>query len=176
MTFGYGLPWQESDAGKTPLRECTYGLLAPFLDGMIEAAQGGSQLIDGWESAYSYFEEKKFRESPQDDPPGRPGHGGRPREVPEGLLGLVRAVDGLPVETRRAGTSSIPNATPRRRRSSRASSEPPSSTPTSTCGLLRDAPLVVGQGGPVKLPPAYDAAIRRAASTPVKPPDTPSKQ
>jgi hypothetical protein len=65
MTFGYGAPWQESDAGKRPLRECTYGLLAPFLDGMVEAAAGGSQLIDGWESAYSYFEEKKFRKARQ---------------------------------------------------------------------------------------------------------------
>jgi hypothetical protein len=62
MTFGYGSkPWQESDGGKRPLRECTYGLVAPFLDGMIEAAQGKTQLIDGCESAYSYFEEKKFR-------------------------------------------------------------------------------------------------------------------
>jgi len=31
MTFGYGMPWQESDSGKRPLRECAYGLLAPFL-------------------------------------------------------------------------------------------------------------------------------------------------
>ncbi len=62
MTFGYGSkPWQETNAGKRPLSECSYGLLSPFLDGMIEAAQGGSQLIDGCESAYSYFEEKKFR-------------------------------------------------------------------------------------------------------------------
>jgi len=65
MTFGYGAPWQESDAGKKPLSECTYGLLSPFLDGMVEAAQGGTQLIDGWESAYSYFEEKKFRKARQ---------------------------------------------------------------------------------------------------------------
>jgi polygalacturonase len=65
LTFGYGLPWQESDAGKRPLRDCSYGLLAPFLDGMVEAAQDGSQLIDGWESAYSYFEEKKFSKARQ---------------------------------------------------------------------------------------------------------------
>jgi hypothetical protein len=64
MTFGYGCaPWQDSDGGKRPLKECHYGLFAPFLDGMIEAAEGGSQLIDGWESAYSYFEEKKFRKA-----------------------------------------------------------------------------------------------------------------
>ena len=62
MTFGYaGRPWQETKGGKKPLSACSYGLLAPFLDGMIEAAQGGSQIIDGWESAYSYFEEQKFQ-------------------------------------------------------------------------------------------------------------------
>jgi hypothetical protein len=65
MTFGYGSPWQESDAGKRPLSECGCGLLSPFLDGMIEAVEGGSQLIDGWESAYSYREEKKFRKARQ---------------------------------------------------------------------------------------------------------------
>lgn len=60
MTFGYGAPWQGTDGGKQPLSACAYGLLAPFLDGMTEAAEGKTQLIDGWESAYSYFEEKKF--------------------------------------------------------------------------------------------------------------------
>jgi hypothetical protein len=63
LTFGYGAPWQDSDAKKRPLSECSYGLLAPFLDGMLDAAEGGSQIIDGFESAYSYREEKKFRKA-----------------------------------------------------------------------------------------------------------------
>jgi len=63
MTFGYGSPWQESDAGKRPLSECGTGLMSPFLDGMIDAARGKARLIDGWESAYSYREEKKFKKA-----------------------------------------------------------------------------------------------------------------
>ncbi len=63
LTFGYGMPWQDSDAMKRPLSECGYGLLAPFLDGMLDAAEGCTQIIDGFESAYSYREEKKFRKA-----------------------------------------------------------------------------------------------------------------
>jgi len=149
--------------GKRPLSECTYGLLAPFLDGMIEAAQGGSQLIDGCESAYSYFEEKKFRTARrmiQKDVLSW----WRPREVPEGLLGFVRAVDGLSVEG--AGLE---------RRASGAQPIAPDKFEEYVRTALEYADEYVwiysetprwwsDSGGPTNLPPAYDAAIRRAAS------------
>jgi hypothetical protein len=61
LTFGYCLPWSETDGLRRPLRDGAYGLLAPFLDGMLSAAEGKTRFIDGCESAYSYFEAKKFR-------------------------------------------------------------------------------------------------------------------
>ncbi|MEW6157726.1 MAG: hypothetical protein AB1813_09850, partial [Verrucomicrobiota bacterium] len=52
LTFGYSLPWLESGNGKGSLADCHYGLLAPFLDGMLEAARGKTRLIDGHEISY----------------------------------------------------------------------------------------------------------------------------
>lgn len=63
LTFGYCLPWSESNGLKRPLRACSYGLLAPFLDGMLSAAAGKTRFIDGYESAYGHFEAKKFEQS-----------------------------------------------------------------------------------------------------------------
>jgi hypothetical protein len=60
LTFGYSLPWSETDRGKKPLAECKYGLLAPFLDGMIEAAQHDTRLIDGYEISYGYKTASQF--------------------------------------------------------------------------------------------------------------------
>src|SRR5213593_482403 len=40
LTFGYSLPWAESGNGKNGLTNCHYGLLAPFIDGMLGAARG----------------------------------------------------------------------------------------------------------------------------------------
>jgi hypothetical protein len=68
FTFGYSLPWMESYAGKGSLADCHYGLLAPFLDGMVEAAKGQTRLVDGNESAYGYKESSRFpRRLPRDE-------------------------------------------------------------------------------------------------------------
>ncbi|MBI1785002.1 hypothetical protein HYR69_07645 [Candidatus Sumerlaeota bacterium] len=62
LTYGYCLPWRNfSDSGK-PLAECEYGLLAPFLDGMVEAARGKTRLVDGYERSYGVEDPKMFRE------------------------------------------------------------------------------------------------------------------
>jgi hypothetical protein len=60
LTFGYSLPWTQSGAGKRPLTECSYGLLAPFMDGLLQAAKGKTRIIDGYELAYSYKEPAQF--------------------------------------------------------------------------------------------------------------------
>ena len=52
LTFGYSGPWLESQGGARPLAECEYGLLVPFLDGIVDAARGGTRLVDGYEPAY----------------------------------------------------------------------------------------------------------------------------
>ena len=59
LTYGYTLPWQESARGKRPLSEGRFGLLAPFLDGMVEAADG-ARLIDGYEASYGYKDPRQF--------------------------------------------------------------------------------------------------------------------
>ncbi len=59
LTFGYSLPWSNSRAGKKSLADTNYGLLAPFLDGMMEVAKKG-QIVDGAETAYSFNDPAKF--------------------------------------------------------------------------------------------------------------------
>jgi hypothetical protein len=62
LTFGYGVPWLEMRHGAPSLAECEYGLLAPFLDGMVSAATGRTRLVDGYEPAYFHNKDlAKFR-------------------------------------------------------------------------------------------------------------------
>jgi hypothetical protein len=60
LTFGYSLPWTTSEKGRKPLAECESGLLAPFLDGMVQAARGKARLVDGFELSYGYKEQAQF--------------------------------------------------------------------------------------------------------------------
>ncbi len=60
LTFGYSLPWTQSGAGKKPLADCGYGLLAPLMDGLLEAAKGKTRVVDGYELAYSYKDPTQF--------------------------------------------------------------------------------------------------------------------
>lgn len=76
LTFGYSLPWHESQGGKIALADCNYGLLAPFLDGMVEAAQGHTRIIDGHELSYAYKSGTQFTSAR--------------RTVKENLLPIVR--------------------------------------------------------------------------------------
>ncbi|OGB96112.1 MAG: hypothetical protein A2Z31_06585 [candidate division NC10 bacterium RBG_16_65_8] len=52
LTFGYGVPWLEMRHGTPSLAACEYGLLVPFLDGMVDAASDRTRLVDGYEPAY----------------------------------------------------------------------------------------------------------------------------
>lgn len=60
LTFGYSLPWLESGAGRGALAECHYGLLAPFMDGLVDAARGSTRLVDGHEISYGYKEARQY--------------------------------------------------------------------------------------------------------------------
>lgn len=51
MSIGYSGAWYEAQRGK-PLSEVEYGLLAPFMDGMTEAARGKTRIVDGYELGY----------------------------------------------------------------------------------------------------------------------------
>ncbi|HWH72277.1 MAG TPA: hypothetical protein VNT26_23145, partial [Candidatus Sulfotelmatobacter sp.] len=60
LTFGYSLPWAQTSAGQRPLADCSYGLLAPFVDGMIETAKGRTRIVDGYELSYGYKARAQF--------------------------------------------------------------------------------------------------------------------
>lgn len=63
LTFGYCLPWAQSDGGRKNLASVSYGLLAPLLDGMVEAANGRSLIVDGCELAYPYKDVNRFEQT-----------------------------------------------------------------------------------------------------------------
>lgn len=60
LTFGYTLPWKQSERGRKPLAECSEGLLVPFLDGMVSAARGRARIVDGHELSYGYRDRSAF--------------------------------------------------------------------------------------------------------------------
>jgi hypothetical protein len=60
MTFGYCLPWVQCGQDPSKLPDAHYGLLAPFLDGMLEAAGPQVTLVDGYELSYTYKEREQF--------------------------------------------------------------------------------------------------------------------
>ena len=57
-TLGYSGAWYDAQGGK-PLKDCDYGLLAPFMDGMTEAARGRTRIVDGYEIGY-YLEKDQL--------------------------------------------------------------------------------------------------------------------
>lgn len=54
LTFGYCLPWGETQGGKKQLADVGYGMLAPFCDGLVEGIHGKTVLVDGHEYSYHY--------------------------------------------------------------------------------------------------------------------------
>jgi hypothetical protein len=65
LSFGHSLPWVLSEKGRRPLAETSYGLLAPFLDGLLEAARDRTRVVDGYELSYGFLEPQHFNEARQ---------------------------------------------------------------------------------------------------------------
>lgn len=63
LTFGYELPWLKCAAVGRLLADCEYGLLVPFLDGMVAAAKGPTRIIGGYEFAYYFRQPEEFAEA-----------------------------------------------------------------------------------------------------------------
>ena len=162
LTFGHSLPRTTSEGGKKPLAECAYGLLAPFLDGMVEAAKGDARLVDGFELSYGYKRQAQFDE----------GY----RLMKEGVLPIVAD----PAKYGRVCSAGFGLWMDYDWRTKGWAAEEPSRnyfTPESFEASLRRAlersdeyvwiytetPRWWSEGGGrVKLPDVYDAAIRRA--------------
>jgi hypothetical protein len=62
LTFGHSLPYTQAGGDKAKLPEVNYGLLAPFLDGLLDAAAGEASIVDGFELSYAYRNEQQFDE------------------------------------------------------------------------------------------------------------------
>jgi hypothetical protein len=162
LTFGYSLPWAESHAGQKPLADGNYGLLAPFLDGMVEATAGGTRIVDGHELSYGYKTAAQF--------------GSARKAVREELLPIVRDPEKyrrvfslgfgiwLDHDWRQRGWD-VENVS--------KNYFTPESFAASVAGALRTADEYVWiysetprwwspEGKTVKLPPDYEAALKTA--------------
>ncbi len=60
VTLGHSFAWHETTLLKVPLARCPNGLLAPFMDGMFDAAAGNTQIVDGYELSYDYRDSTSF--------------------------------------------------------------------------------------------------------------------
>ena len=60
LTFGYSLPHTQAGGDIRKQQKVTYGLLSPFLDGMLDASKPGDKLVDGCELAYGYKDPAQF--------------------------------------------------------------------------------------------------------------------
>lgn len=60
LTFGYSLPWRQTGGHPEKLPQASYGLLAPFLDGLLEGAGGKIRIVDGHELSYGYKDVTRF--------------------------------------------------------------------------------------------------------------------
>jgi hypothetical protein len=63
LTFGISLPYGEArgDVGKLP--DARYGLLKPFIEGMIDGTRRDAKLIDGYELSYGFRAAREFADA-----------------------------------------------------------------------------------------------------------------
>ncbi len=60
MSLAYSMPLHESYGGRNALADSRYGLLAPFLDGMVSVASSKAIIVDGHELSYPYRDRAMF--------------------------------------------------------------------------------------------------------------------
>jgi hypothetical protein len=61
LTFGYSITQRGSSAEARS--QAGYGLLADFLDGMLDACAPETKLVDAWEGAYPYKQKAQFTQA-----------------------------------------------------------------------------------------------------------------
>jgi len=60
MSMAYSMPLDETKAARRPLPDTRYGLLVPFVDGLIAAASDSALIVDGHEGTYPYRDPAAF--------------------------------------------------------------------------------------------------------------------
>ena len=60
IIYTYGITQRIAWFNSPPLDQHRYGLLVPFIEGMIQGANSSATLIDGYESSYLYRTEQEF--------------------------------------------------------------------------------------------------------------------
>ena len=60
LTFAHSLPWKQAEQNRERMPEAQYGLLAPFVDGLIDGVKGKTKLVDGHELSYSFRDPAKY--------------------------------------------------------------------------------------------------------------------
>ena len=89
LTFGHTLPYGQTNGEKDKLAKAEYGLAAPFLDGLFDAAAGRSRIIDGYELSYGFKHLQRFREAKELFQAQIPDFAGSPQKLKEhGRLGF----------------------------------------------------------------------------------------
>ena len=61
LTFGYSIAQPRGQAKDRS--QVSYGLLADFLDGMLDGCSEKTLLVDAWESSYRYKEQRQFEQA-----------------------------------------------------------------------------------------------------------------
>ena len=62
LTFGYDVSYWRAEKPKDR-STAAYGLLADFLDGVLDACSKETTLVDAWEFSYPYKERKQFEQA-----------------------------------------------------------------------------------------------------------------
>ena len=60
LTFGYSEPLSEASGYRKPITDSPYALIVPFLDGMLGAASDSVVFVDGHEASYPYRDPATF--------------------------------------------------------------------------------------------------------------------
>jgi hypothetical protein len=63
LTFGYSITRPRGQAKDRS--QVSYGLLADFLDGMLDACSNETTIVDAWESSYPYKQQRQFERAYQ---------------------------------------------------------------------------------------------------------------
>lgn len=167
LTFGYSLPHAQAGGDPKKQHQASYGLLSPFLDGMLDAAKPGDKLIDGCELAYGYEDPAQFDRMYKTMREGVLPFVGADHQKYRQVFSMGFGI-WMDNQHRNVGWNTEDHSknyfTPQEfERSARKAIE----TADEYVWIYTEIPRwwsAENNGGPVKLPPAYEKALRKAAS------------